>query len=78
MPETTEKKENIFAKKSKDISKFFRDCKNEVKKIIWPTPQAVFKNTGVVLATIFIIGLFIFCLDTVLMNLLGLIMNIAK
>ncbi|MCY1712657.1 preprotein translocase subunit SecE [Caproiciproducens galactitolivorans] len=78
MPETTEKKENVFARKGRDISKFFRDCKSEVKKIIWPTPEAVFRNTGVVLATIFIIGLFIFGLDTVLMNLLGLIMNIAK
>jgi preprotein translocase subunit SecE len=38
----------------------------------------VFKNTGVVLAMILIIGLFIFGLDTVFMNLLGLFMNIAK
>ncbi len=74
----TEKKENFFARTGKSISKFFRDVKSEIKKIVWPTPQAVFKNTGVVLVTIVIIGLFIFGLDTVLMNLLGLIMNIAK
>lgn len=78
MAESTVKKENFFVKSGKNISKFFRDCKNEVKKIVWPTPQAVFRNTGVVLATIVIIGLFIFGLDTILMNLLGLIMNIAK
>ena len=78
MAESTVKKENFFVKKGKNISKFFRDCKNEVKKIVWPTPQAVFRNTGVVLVTIIIIGLFIFGLDTRLMNLLGLIMNIAK
>jgi preprotein translocase subunit SecE len=74
----TSKKENFFARTGKSASKFFRDCKNEVKKIVWPTPQAVFRNTGVVLATIFLIGQFIFGLDTLLMNLLGLIMNVAK
>ncbi len=78
MTDTTVRKENFFVKSSKNISKFFRDCKSEVKKIVWPTPQAVFRNTGVVLVTIIVIGLFIFGLDTLLMNLLGLIMNIAK
>ena len=37
--------------------KFFRDCKSEIKKIVWPTPRSVFKNMGVVLAVIVIIGL---------------------
>ena len=78
MAETTVKKENFFSRAGKNISKFFRDAKSEVKKIVWPSSQAVFKNTGVVLVTIIIIGLFIFGLDTLLMNLLGLIMNIAK
>jgi preprotein translocase subunit SecE len=78
MTDSTVKKENIFVQSGKSISRFFRDAKSEIKKIVWPTPQAVFKNTGVVLITIIIIGLFIFALDTLLMNLLGLIMNIAK
>ena len=38
----------------------------------------VFKNVGVVLATIILLGLFIFLLDTVFMNLLGLVMQVAK
>ena len=78
MADTTAKKENFFSKTGKNVSKFFRDVKSEIKKIVWPTPQATFKSTGVVLVAIIIIGLFIFCLDTVLMNLLGLVMNIAK
>ena len=44
--------------------KFFRDCKSEIKKIVWPTPRSVFKNMGVVLAVIVIIGLFVFGLET--------------
>ncbi len=78
MSDTTAKKENFFSRTGKNVSKFFRDVKSEIKKIVWPTPQAVFKNTGVVLVTIIVIGLFIFGLDTLLMNLLGLVMNVAK
>lgn len=75
--EKSEKKPNFFAKTGKTVSKFIRDIKGEIKKIVWPTPRVVFKNTGVVLVTILIIGLFIFGLDTGLVSLLGLIMNVA-
>ena len=68
-----DKKPNIF----KRSGRFFRDCKNEIKKIVWPTPKATFKNTGVVLVTILVVALFVFLLDTVFMNLLGLVMNVA-
>ena len=61
----------------KNIAKFFLDCKNEIKKIVWPTPKSVFKNTGIVLVVILIIGLFVFGLDTALVNLLGLFMSVA-
>jgi preprotein translocase subunit SecE len=76
--ETVKKKENFFTKASKGISKFFRDTKGEVKKMIWPTPNTVFRNTGVVLVTILIIGLFVVGLDFVFVNLLSLIMSVAK
>ena len=62
------KKENGFVRFTKKAGKFFRDCKGEIKKIVWPTPKNVFKNVGV----------FIFLLDTVFMNLLGLVMQVAK
>ena len=66
-------KKNFF----KSIAKFFRECKNEIKKIVWPTPKAVFKNTGIVLVVILIIGLFVFGLDTALVNVRGLFMSVA-
>lgn len=72
-----EKKQNGFVRFCKRIAKFFRDCKGELKKIVWPTPQSVFKSTGVVLVTIIILGLFVFLLDTGFMNLLGLVMDVA-
>lgn len=72
------KKPNKFVNSFKRLVKFFRDCKGELKKIVWPTPKSVFKNTGVVLVTIIVLGLFVFLLDTGFMNLLGLVMNVAK
>lgn len=77
MADKTGKKESFFTRMSNSVSKFFRDIKSEIKKIVWPTPQSVFKNTGVVLVTIILIGLFVFGLDTALTKLLGLIMNVA-
>ncbi|XOQ44849.1 MAG: Protein translocase subunit SecE [Clostridium sp.] len=77
MADKSGKKENVFVRMGKNISKFFRESKSEAKKMVWPTPQSVFKNTGVVLVTIIVIGLFVFGLDTLLVNLLGLIMNVA-
>lgn len=77
MAENVKKKENGFVRFFKRVAKFFRDCKGEIKKIVWPTPKTVFKNVGVVLVTIIILALFIFLLDTVFMNLLGLVMEVA-
>lgn len=71
------KKPNGLVTFGKKTVKFVKDCKGELKKIVWPTPKAVFKNTGVVLVTIIVLGLFVFLLDTVFMNLLGLVMNVA-
>lgn len=31
--------------------KWFRDMKSELKKVVWPTPKQVGKNTAVALAT---------------------------
>lgn len=60
------------------IKSFFVDYKNEIKRIIWPTPKVTFKNTGVVIVMILIVGLFVFLLDTGLMELLGKVMSVSK
>ena len=75
--EKKEKKPNVFTSFFKRIVKFCKDCKGEMKKIVWPTPKNTFKNTGVVLVTIIVLGLFVFLLDTGFMNLLSLVMNVA-
>ena len=67
-----EKKPSVFAK----IAKYFRECRSEVKKIVWPTPKATFKNVGIVLSVLLVVGLFVYGLDTGFIALLKLIMDI--
>lgn len=59
----------------KKISKFFRDYIGEIKKIVWPGPKAVIKNTVVVLIVCAVVGLFIWLIDFGLSSLLNLIYN---
>ena len=74
MADQTKEKKSIFNK----IKDFFVDYKHEIKKIIWPTPKMTFKNTGIVLVMILIVGVFVFLLDAGLMQLLGMIMSVSK
>ncbi len=62
----------------KKAGKFFRDVKGELKKIVWPTVPTVFRNMGVVLVAVAAVTIFVFALDTAFMNLLGLVMDIAR
>ena len=68
----SEKKPSVFAR----ISKYFRECKSEIKKIVWPTPKVTFRNMGIVLIVLIVLGLFIYVLDTGLIALLRLITDI--
>ncbi len=58
------KKENAPAKKKGGIKKYFRDLRSEIKKVVWPSREKVVNNTGVVLAVIVVVGLFLFGIDT--------------
>ena len=50
-------------KKSGKIATFFRDLKTEFKRISWPSFKQVRNNTGIVIAFIIILGLFIAVVD---------------
>ncbi len=60
------------------ITKYFRDFKSELKKIVWPTPLETTKNTGTVLLSIITIGLFVFALDSLLYLVLNWTMGVAN
>lgn len=55
--------ENTKVKKPSKIATFFRELKSEFKRISWPTFKQVINNTGIVIAFIVILGLFVALVD---------------
>jgi len=47
---------------------FARECAAELRKVQWPTREALWSATAVVLIVTIIVGLYIFGLDTVLVR----------
>ncbi|PID59727.1 MAG: preprotein translocase subunit SecE [Gammaproteobacteria bacterium] len=45
---------------------FFRDARIEVRKVVWPTRQETVQTTLTVLVIVFIVGLFLWMLDSIL------------
>ncbi len=61
----------------KSIVSFFKSVKSEGKKVVWAKPKDVFRNTIIVLIVVFIVGLAIFAVDTVLTKGMGGIKDYA-
>ncbi len=59
------KKENWFKKTWGKVCKFFRELKSELKKVVWPTPKQVAKNTLIVVVAVVIIGVTVSLFDLV-------------
>ena len=57
------KKENWFKRTWGSIRRYFRELRSELKKVVWPTPQQVLKNTLIVGACVLVIGVFIWLFD---------------
>ena len=63
MAEATKK--NWFARTWGAITRYFRELRSELKKVVWPTPAQVLKNTLIVLACVLVVGVFIWLFDFV-------------
>ena len=59
------KKKNWFARAWGAVCRYFRELKSELKKVVWPTPKQVVKNTLIVLASVLVVGIFIWVFDFV-------------
>ncbi len=59
------KKRNWFVRAWGAVCRYFRELRSELKKVVWPTPQQVVKNTLVVLACVLVVGAFIWMFDFV-------------
>ena len=58
-------KKNWFVRAWGAICRYFRELRSELKKVVWPTPQQVLKNTLIVLACVLVVGVFIWLFDFV-------------
>ena len=59
------KKENWFKRTWGSVAKYFRELRSELKKVVWPTPKQVLKNTLIVLACVVVVGAFIWMFDLI-------------
>ena len=59
------KKENWLKRAFGAIGRYFRELRSELKKVVWPTPQQVVKNTLIVAVCVLVIGAFIWIFDFV-------------
>ena len=60
----------------KDRGQWFREMRSELKKVVWPTPEKVAKNTGTVLLYSVIFGAFVWAFDGVAALFIMTILNV--
>ena len=59
------KKENWFKRTWGKTSKYFRELRSELKKVVWSTPKQVLKNTAIVVGSVIAVGVFFWVFDFV-------------
>ena len=60
-----EKKPNIFVRMGRRISRWFREMKSELKKVVWPSRKQLVNNTLVALAVMVVCAVVIWGFDQV-------------
>ena len=63
MAEATNKKPNFFVRTGRRISKWFREMKSELKKVVWPSGKQLLNNTIIVLTAVIVVGIILFAFD---------------
>ena len=72
------KKANWFKRVFGGIAKYFRELRSELKKVSWPTPKQVLKNTLIVVACVVIIGIFVWVFDLVAQTLITALIKVLR
>ena len=57
------KKPNFFVRAGRRFSKWFREMKSELKKVVWPSGKELVNNTLVVLVSVLIVGVIVCLFD---------------
>ena len=59
------KKENFFARTGKRISRWFREMKSELKKVVWPSKSDIKTNTITVIVVVAVAAVVLILLDLI-------------
>lgn len=57
------KKQNWLKRAWAAVCKYFRELRSELKKVVWPTPRQVLKNTLIVTLCVVCIGVLVWAFD---------------
>lgn len=60
-----QEKEGFFRQTANRFSKWFREMRAELKKVVWPTKKQVLQNTVVVLIAVLVVGACIWIFDAI-------------
>lgn len=63
----------LKTEKGKNTWDFLQDTHIEVRKVVWPSRQETLQTTGIVIAMVIIMALFVWLLDSILMWLVRLL-----
>ncbi len=61
-------KKGFFKSLGNACTSWFKGTKAEFKKIIWPTPEKIAKDTMIVIVSVIVVGAFISLLNWIFMN----------
>ena len=64
-------------KKKKDRSKWFREMRSELTKVVWPTASTTAETTGTVLLCSLVVGACIWIFDYVAVSAVRLLIGLA-
>ena len=67
------KQPNIFVRMGTGRSRWFREMKSELKKVVWPSGKQLVNNTVVVLVAVLIVGIIVCLFDLGAGELIGLL-----
>ena len=61
----------------KRVAKWFREMKSELKKVVWPTPKALVKNSAVSVVFMLVSALVLWGADTIASLAVSLLFNLV-
>ncbi|MDR0889828.1 MAG: preprotein translocase subunit SecE [Oscillospiraceae bacterium] len=70
------KKQNFFVRFGRKLSKFFREMKSELRKVVWPSVSQMRNNTIIVLVAVLIVGIIVCSFDLLAGGLMSLLQQL--